>query len=97
MNGAQAPGVKAHRAGANDEERDCGVGNRQTKRDAVRARPADEARFAMRAGAICRAHPRRAMTNEAEVMRPNVPVEGRAATTLAKLKPFAGASPRTPG
>jgi len=28
---------------------------------------------------------------------PNVPVERRAATTIAKLKSFAGASARTPG
>ena len=99
MSEAPAHGVRAHRDGANDDDSDSdgGAGNRLTKRNVVRARPGAKVRFTMFAAGRGRVRSRRAMMNEDAVMRPNVPVEGRAAMACDKLKSFPGASPRTPG
>lgn len=70
MNEAQPGGVQARRAAASDDESDGDAGKRATRRNAVRARTATEARF-MTVGRGP-PHSRRATTNEDEVMRPNV-------------------------
>jgi hypothetical protein len=75
--------MNAHRVAVDRDDIDCGAGRRATRRNAVRAQPAAEARTAMLAGATAGAHLHKTVMTEAAVMGPNDQVERRAAPTLA--------------